>query len=671
MKLSIRMLLCLVFILSLSAGRHAKPADERLSTIQKNLNAIYLDLEQIFHEAQARSNLVEANLTAAQNISRHNGIEIDRLIFKLKSFIEPTLEFKRQAPLNIKYLNQINQLESNIKNTLIGIGSVSKEICQKVDKWEDSGKLENKRTVILDEARSTLNEVVRNIKKIEDDFRSIEKEKSKIENFQTLMMNSLHTFNAIVQEMNDLKVSEENAKQILANEQKDIDVIPLRVKSSEFLYRNATELFKQFEDYQIEKNQKDYLSEQMELIKKFENDIQTIAKTLAEKDKAIADQLIFFKDKTNEFELIAKQISSSYINGQVEKVEESSRQAIAMTNQASLEKEEALAVLNQLRQCIGKIELVSDLVVVPELKGESYNDGLTILHRLNLTPDKKSGDPAPQKNLRGKIYEQSPEAGQKVLPGSFVTFRVYGAYVPIIPSLSDKTVEEAEALLGKSDLKGVYREGESAPSKEKEGKIYSQFPREFTPASEDVKVEAVFYGRLPEGAAEEIYSPTPFYVICRLYVPKLKQKVTDKFSLTVKDVDFVLRELPFVLLIEDRALERYSMSFFEPNKALSTFIQIIGKDTRSGTTSQYDGALLLEIVSLEHALEEVKQKAYGLLDFTEQDPFSFVKLSAGNGLFSGVGVQNDIQLSWHGGPLQSGWSPKMKERSFSLFQQLL
>ena len=49
----------------------------------------------------------------------------------------------------------------------------------------------------------------------------------------------------------------------------------------------------------------------------------------------------------------------------------------------------------------------------------------------------------------------------------------------------------------------------------------------------------------------------------------------------------------------------------------------------------------------------------------------FIKVTQSSGLFSGTSVHDDVQLHWKGGPFVNGWSPRMKEGSFSLFRQLL
>ena len=112
----------------------------------------------------------------------------------------------------------------------------------------------------------------------------------------------------------------------------------------------------------------------------------------------------------------------------------------------------------------------------------------------------------------------------------------------------------------------------------------------------------------------EKYSTTPFYVLCSLYVPFLKPNAPAKTDLTISNVSFVKRALPYVVAIQEQALDLYSTTFFEPGKVLATFIQITGRELKTGMSYQYDGALLLEVVEVYNSLDQLKSKISDALD---------------------------------------------------------
>ena len=39
-----------------------------------------------------------------------------------------------------------------------------------------------------------------------------------------------------------------------------------------------------------------------------------------------------------------------------------------------------------------------------------------------------------------------------------------------------------------------------------------------------------------------------------------------------------------------------------------------------------------------------------------KDPLDYIRITRGNGLFSGTLINEDVQLIWRGGPITPGWN---------------
>lgn len=658
----------LVFILLTQLGLYGD--EEALSKLQNSLNISYRDAEQISNEVMARGRLIEEGFKSATSRLDYIVPEMDNLLFVLRRSLEPSLDIRRQAQLSVKYQAEFQQNEKAVREVWASIPPSVKEMCEQIDKWKKKGLPEAKRGELLDQSRRLLQTVVDKVQKIQDGLDKANKALAKLSSLRNEVVTFKSKLDQIVTRADGLVPARAEALQIWTQEQPEVATLPLKIKSLESIASQSSDIAKTMLMEELSKEDVRYLNEQVNIISDFAKNAKVLNERLQDASRQIEGQIARFDAAAISFKDLGLRILAPFndglpktLDGMVHTVEAQQADIIRL-------KEESLNDVNNLRACIGAIEYESDLVIVPDIKGLTLEDALTNLNRLRLKPDQKSGDPAPQRAVSGKVYEQSPADDQKVLPGSPVMFRVYGPYNPIVPDVVGNSVEEAKDALSERGLKSLPKLGQAADTKENEGKVYQQFPRAYSSAEDGGIVELIYYAAAPVNLSDEKFSSTPFYVHCHLYVPKLKSGAPRKHELTINDVDFVKRAAPFFIAIQEKALDRYSLTFFEANKAFSAYIQIKGKEVKSGQSYQYDGALLFEAIQIFHSFEDLKQQ-FPQFDFSSQDPLAFLKLTQGSGLFNGTAIQEDVELSWRGGPLINAWSPRIKEASFSLFRQLL
>lgn len=636
-----------------------------------NLNDLFHDSELLHNEAAARGRLVDEDLKVSKNIVDKSVPEMENLHFLMKGMLDRSLDLRRQLVLVKKY--QANLDAFILQITLLHKESegVVKRVCEQIDDWKVKGRKEDARRQILDSSRNLLQASTARIEKMLNIHAKAQKELVNLSNMNSQVEDFLNKAEGSVERANSLAGPMEQARRILLSQQKESSIILLRLKTLEILHNRSQAIAKKesVEEASLESQAAD--EKLVGAIRSNYIAIKDSSDRTAALNKEIEDGITRFNKDASSFKDLATQILGPFQSGLQASLNQSAREAEAMLVSAVSMEEEALSDVNKLRLCISQIEEEVDLVFVPSIKDMGQEEAMQILLKAKVKGLKKSGEPAPKKTLSGKIYEQIPEAGQKVLPDSVIIFRAYEKYNPIVPDLTNKTVEEAEAELSKSGLAGAYRLGVPARKVEDEGKIYSQQPRAYSSTQEGTTIQFSYYDKSLVKDSDEFFSKTPFFVLCRLFVPRLKPNAPKKKELKIENVTFEERPQPFVIAVEDEAIGYYPLSFFETSKAVSSTIRITGKELASGKNSQYDGALLLEVVQVYHTLEQLKQKLKGLIDLSEQDPLAYIKLTQHNGMFNGVSSNEEVQLRWTGGPLQTGWPSQMKESSFSLFRQLL
>jgi eukaryotic-like serine/threonine-protein kinase len=88
------------------------------------------------------------------------------------------------------------------------------------------------------------------------------------------------------------------------------------------------------------------------------------------------------------------------------------------------------------------------VVAVPDLGGQYYNQAASILDQNGLVPARKD---APSRTVpKGAIVDQSPAAGAGVAPGTTVTLTVSQGDVVTVPDLFGKQVDEAQKILAEA-----------------------------------------------------------------------------------------------------------------------------------------------------------------------------------------------------------------------------
>lgn len=639
--------------------------------LQTQLNAVYSNVDQIYREAVARGTLSREDLKPSKASLDKSLPSLENLFFILKRQQEPALSLRRQSGLAVKYQQTTSQTISQVQDIHTAIGPQIKEMCLQIEKWKSKPADEGKREKLLSQANLVLENAISKMKKIHELMQFANKTHGKLTAFRDQMNTFTGQINTLNQQAGALAPPAAQSQGILAKEQKELTVIPLRLKTLAVLESQSKALLQQLKEANLPLKDVQYAEEQVDIINGRLKEVQALNEDLTSLNEQISKMSTAFDQTFKSFNELAASIIAPFQNGLQSSIEEAFRLSEAQLASVSSLEADALVNIQKLHACIASLQKKSDLAVVPNVIGQSFEEAVSALQQAQLKPMRKGGEPAPRREVGGKVYEQDPAPNVTVAPNSPVAFRIYEAYVPLVPDLSGKTLEDAQRSLKAVGLLGAPQEGEVAPDKESEGKIYSQSPRAYTTVQDGSTVNFTYYAKAASLETEQKYSSTPFYVLCRLYVPKLKPNSPSKPDLTINDVNFVQRKQPFVFVVQGKALERYSLSFFSPNKPLASFIQITGNEASSGLISQYDGALLLEVAQVFKNMEDLKQKTEDLIDFTEQDPLSYIILSEGNGLFSGKLVHDNVQLKWTGGPLVSEWSARMKNESFSLFRQLL
>ena len=123
--------------------------------------------------------------------------------------------------------------------------------------------------------------------------------------------------------------------------------------------------------------------------------------------------------------------------------------------------------------CAGRYQpLVVDLV------GKTKSTAEKLINQRRLKPRVLPGDPAPSRNMNGKIQRQEPASGTSLERGQTVTIWVHSPYINIrnIPDLIGLSSNEARSLLSELDLEVKLHPGSPAPDSGKFGKVEQQKP---------------------------------------------------------------------------------------------------------------------------------------------------------------------------------------------------
>lgn len=662
-----RLLFSVVFLSFLCFFLSAKEQKDPLV----DFNAVYQDQNQVFNDTQVRGSLVEESLKAAQLPLKTLLPQMDNLLFKMKGRLEPSLDIQRQTKLLRYYQEELSQSINAIHLAFEQIKNDAEDVCKATEKWKSNGETEEKRVALLQVSRATFQTTMLELEEIQKRLQTAAKSQNKITGLRDLVDAFSNSLDDLVLEVNYLSNPIEGVRVRWEEAKSQEHIVPLRLSTLNALRQRAEALIEKIEEAAFSKEEVAVAVKQFELMKSHYNIIEELSQNITLRSNEIKNGLGHFENSAKLFKENLIQIITPFQNGVAQHLVEATHAAEIRLVEANGMKEKALEEARRLRLCLEYAEVESDLVVVPQINGQPYESVIITLQKSNLNASRRKNEPALRRELAGTVYDQMPEPGQKILAGSIVEFGVYTDYTPTVPNVVGKPLKQASEEIFQQGLQVTLTEGIAAADKESEGHVYSQFPRAYASLEDNGVVELVYYAQAKASENQEVYSETPFYVLCRLYVPRLKPNAPSKKNLTIHDVNFTPRNAPFVLAIQEEALRKYSISFFEKGKALSFYVQIIGRDLETAELYQYDGALLLEIEHVYDQVEDLKLAENQASDLSEQDPLSFVELRQADGRFDGHSVHSTVQLSWKGGPLIIGWPPQAKEKSFSFFRQLL
>ena len=137
----------------------------------------------------------------------------------------------------------------------------------------------------------------------------------------------------------------------------------------------------------------------------------------------------------------------------------------------------------------------ADIGTVPDVLGADLAKASKTIETAGFTPVLELGDVTRDPEKEGIIYQQTPEPGTELLPGSVVNLLVYdlAADIPMVPDVIGKNPEKASKVIEQAGFTPVFEIGNTTHDPEKKGIIYRQTPEPGTEIASGSEVTLLVY----------------------------------------------------------------------------------------------------------------------------------------------------------------------------------
>jgi len=174
------------------------------------------------------------------------------------------------------------------------------------------------------------------------------------------------------------------------------------------------------------------------------------------------------------------------------------------------------------------------IVLVPNVIGMNVIDAMDVLQEKGLYPVKEKQMVADETVPRGNVVKQNPLPGSVVKKGRIVKLTLSeGGTLDYVPDLKNKTIQEAEILLTRSNLK-LGNVSEIFNDEVKEGHIISQNPE----AGDVAK---------PQTLIDVVVSKGPASLMGFLVMPYLVGKSTAQAQEILKSIGFEVSDVEYII----------------------------------------------------------------------------------------------------------------------------
>lgn len=317
---------------------------------------------------------------------------------------------------------------------------------------------------------------------------------------------------------------------------------------------------------------------------------------------------------------------------------------------------------------------------VPNVTGLSAREAQSILAEANLQTRLAVGRPATSPEQEGRVQEQVPPAGRKLLRGQTVTIAVASAYKTgiVAPYLLGMTESEAARMLKASGLELRSLKGQPAKSRIDVGRAYNQMPLAGHDVSRRKLITVEFYGEY-EGQDKGIkWGDGELYVVCRLYFPKLPRNLPSGMKMRDYMQHMTAGNTPLepidevaFLRVSGDGWKAYNASLFQKGSRFSTSIDVVITEADTSHTFDLRGALLMEVIHTFNTYQAFKA-AYPKKDLKKgASPLTFFRITNEKGTFNDSSKRAVASVNYSGGPLQKGWSEPMQQRNLDLFREAM
>ncbi len=367
------------------------------------------------------------------------------------------------------------------------------------------------------------------------------------------------------------------------------------------------------------------------------------------------------------------------------------------------------------------------MTAVPRVVGLDVAAARAAVAGAGFQPALQGGDAAPSEELSFRVFSQNPPAGEMAEPGAPVAFIVYGKYEPSmtrVPAVVGLKAAEAKAAITGAGFQATFAGGDPAPSAEKEGVVYSQFPAPGTESKPGSAVKAVIYSKAamtspvptrpeppamtgPPAGEEE---GKPYLVVFNIAFPANLEEVmgplledepepqtpatpdsekpsslgelmadltdfgddeadTARFQEALKKVNVnqlrfeALPDSPMLFYIGGEGVKTYPREMFTEGRKFSCPIRFSG--VSNGQSIDFSGAFLFQCVRTFNTLEEVKaaypgKKVTDSLAESTGEGMGLSKIESKDGTFTMKNQDASGQGVMTGGPFVEGWPVEMK-----------
>jgi len=322
---------------------------------------------------------------------------------------------------------------------------------------------------------------------------------------------------------------------------------------------------------------------------------------------------------------------------------------------------------------------------VPELRGRTEDEARQLVSgKFTLSVGK--GDPAPSKQLEGKVQSQNPAPYRELKKEGTVTVKLYTAYKParVVPDVIGLYTYEADDIVRMAGFEFVKVAGEAAPNKLNEGVIYRQSPISGKTADEGVNAITVTYYKKvkeqptvpPQQTPVRTQSPTrpasSFYVAFSLYFPQIPTDIPEGEQakdylknylkrLPVKESSFVKnKDHKIFFYFHDEAIGTFKSEQFTPGSKFASPYSIDFTNDK-GESFKLKGAFLMEVDGTFGTFQELAQaypaaKHGGIKAASSGEPSLFyVDIDNSDGMYSSSFDEKQAAGKIMGGPIYKGW----------------